>query len=96
MVLSRFISGVIELRLRLWLASVSSVGAVIAYARGDSDTTAVVMDREAEISPKKDGEMENREKRGGGRGRGERKWCVCVEWPKVCIREMYCMELHSI
>lgn len=59
----------------LWLASVSAVGAVIAYARGDSDTIAAVMDREAEISPKEEGEMENRDK-SGGRGRGG--------WERTC------------
>lgn len=42
--------------------------AVIAYTRGDDDTIAVVMDKEAEISPKEEGEMENREKRGGRGG----------------------------
>lgn len=57
------------------MASVSAVGAVIAYARGDSDTIAAVMDREAEISPKEEGEMENRDKR-GGRGRGG--------WERTC------------
>lgn len=34
------------------MASVGAVGAVIAYARGVGDTTAAVMDRETEISPK--------------------------------------------
>lgn len=34
------------------MARVSAAGAVIAYARGDSDTTGVVMDRKAEISQK--------------------------------------------
>lgn len=45
------------------MASVSAVGAVIAYTGGDSDTIVAVMDREAEISPKEEGEMENKEKR---------------------------------
>lgn len=51
------------------MASVSAVGAVIAYARGDSDTTAAVMDREAEISP--EGTGEDGKWRGEGRQGGE-------------------------
>lgn len=54
------------------MASVSAVGAVIACARGDSDTAAAVMDREAEISP--EGPGEDGKWRGEGRGgRGERR-----------------------
>lgn len=34
------------------MAHVNAVGAVIAYARGDGDTSDVVMDGEAEIPPK--------------------------------------------
>lgn len=61
--------GVIE-RAGLWLASVSTVGAIISYTRGDGDTVVAVMDREAEISPKEEGGLENREK-STGQGRGE-------------------------
>ena len=51
------------------MASVSAVGAVIAYARGgDGDTVAAVMDREAEISLK-EGNGEERGEEGQGRMR---------------------------
>lgn len=51
------------------MASVSAVGAVIAYARGDSDIIATVMDRETDF-PEGRGRDENKEKM-GGRERGE-------------------------
>lgn len=59
------------------MASVSAVGAVIAYAGGDRDTAAVVMDGEAEISPKEEGEVENRERRGGRGRRRWKEWVIC-------------------
>lgn len=52
----------------LWLASVGAVGVVIAYTRGDGDTTAAVMDRKTEISPK-GWRMERR-------GEDDRRLCV--------------------